>query len=205
MSNNDTVASAAYFSGVLGVVRAIQKRTLRKKHEDQHWLNAYMRYHLEWLIELRLIYKLVEFIGQDDKAKIPLGDRVAVSTGVRRSGSSIVPAAGGQEMVRAMDHDFGYSNLTPSVTLRCNIPNDMSGSFFSGGVDGFGQISLTLRDSIFDGSRVFDHCAQLCDTLWRSDLKPAALALQTDGGVDHNLNRVETKFSLIRRRAFASC
>lgn len=27
--------------------------------------------HLEWLIELRLLYKLVEFIGQDDKAEIP--------------------------------------------------------------------------------------------------------------------------------------
>ena len=88
-----------------------------------------MHYHLEWLIELRLIYKLVEFVGQDDKAKIPLGNRVAVSTGVCRSGSSIVPAGGGQKMLRAMDHDFGYANLTPSVTLRCNIPNNMSGFF----------------------------------------------------------------------------
>ena len=79
-------------------------------------------------------------------------------------------------MFCAMDHDFGYSNLTPSVTLRCNIPNDMSGSFFSGGVDGFGQIFLILRDSIFDGLRVIDHCAQLCDTLQSSDLKPTALA-----------------------------
>ena len=100
-------------------------------------------------------------------------------------------------MLRAMDHDFHYANLTPSVTLRCNIPGDMSGSFFSGGVDGFGQISVTLRDSVFDASRVFDHCAQLCDTLTRSDLKPTVLALQTDGGVDHGLGRAQTKVALI--------
>ena len=196
-ANNDTVEKAAHFAGVLGVKRAIQKRTLSKEHEDQHWVNAMTRYHLEWIIELRLLTKLVEFFGQDDKAKIPVGDRVAVSTGVRRSATSIVPVEGGQEMLRAMDHDFGYGNLTPSVTLRCNIPNDMSGSFFSGGVDGFGQIFVTLRDSIFDGSTVFDHCAQLCDTLERRNLNPTVLMTQYDGGVDHSLVRAETKMALI--------
>ena len=41
--NNHTVASAALFSGALGVIRAVQTRTLRKEHVDQHWVNAMVR------------------------------------------------------------------------------------------------------------------------------------------------------------------
>ena len=74
VANNDTVEKAAHFIGRLGVIRAIQTRTLRKQHPDQHWNNAYTRYHLEWIIELRLLCNLVEFFGQDDKAKIALGE-----------------------------------------------------------------------------------------------------------------------------------
>lgn len=119
---------------------------------------------LEWLVELRGKYEFVEFFGQDDKAKIPVGDKVAVSTGVRSSTTGIVDAsqvANGNNPLRSMDHDFSYANLTPSVTLRGNIPPEIGGSFFTGGEDGFGQIFVTLRDSVFDPSEVFDHTAQL--------------------------------------------
>lgn len=119
---------------------------------------------LEWLVELRGKYEFVEFFGQDDKAKIPVGDKVAVSTGVRSSTTGIVDAsqvANGNNPLRSMDHDFSYANLTPSVTLRGNIPPEIGGSFFTGGEDGFGQIFATLRDSVFDPSEVFDHTAQL--------------------------------------------
>ena len=83
---------------------------------------------------------------------------------MRSSTVGIVPAnqiANGNNPLQSMDHDFHYANLTPSVTLRCNIPPVMGGSFFTGGEDGFGQICTTLRDSIFDPSEVFDHTAQL--------------------------------------------
>ena len=58
------------------MIRAVQSRTLRKEHEDQHWVNAYTRYWLEWMVELHGQYKLVEFFGQDDKAKIPVGEPI---------------------------------------------------------------------------------------------------------------------------------
>ena len=64
-----------------------------------------------------------------------------------------------------MDHDFHYANLVVSVLLQGNIPDSMAGSFFSGGEEGFGQIFVTLHDAIFDHSEVFDHTAQLVDTL----------------------------------------
>ncbi|KAL7552225.1 hypothetical protein ACHAWF_016995 [Thalassiosira exigua] len=134
--NNHTVEAASKFSGQLGVKRAIQTRTLRKQHPDQHWVNAYTRYVLEWLIQLRKKSpSSVEFFGQDDKAKIPMG-----------------------------------------------------GSFFTGGEEGHGQVFVTT---------VFDHTAQLIDTLTHQSLSPSVFALQTDGGPDHSLKRLQTKLALI--------
>ena len=97
-----------------------------------------------------------------------------------------------------MDHDFHYANITPSVTLLCNIPDDISGSFYMGDEDGgTGQIFVTLRDSIFDPSEVYDHCAQLIDVLRQKGFNPTVLVLQTDGGPDHSLKRVAVKLALI--------
>ena len=48
------------------------------------------------------------------------------------------------EAMKAMDHDFHVGNIVPSVTLRCNIPEDVSESFFIGDEDGYGQIFVTL-------------------------------------------------------------
>ena len=89
---------------------------------------------LEWLVELRGKYEFVRFFGQDDKAKIPVGYKVAVSTGVRSSTTGIVDASqvvNGNNPLRSMDHDFLYANLTPSVTLRGKIPPEIGGSFFT--------------------------------------------------------------------------
>ena len=106
---------------------------------------------------------------------------------------------GGQPL-RAMDHDFHCSNGIAAVTLRCNIPKDVTGSFFIGAnEDGYGQIFVTLRDATFDPShsQVFDHCAQLIDCLRRKGLNPTVLVLQTDGGPDHSLKRAATKLACI--------
>ena len=66
----------------------------------------------------------------------------------------------------ALDHDFHKGSIVPAVLLRCNIPSDISGFFFCGDeVEGYGEIFVTLRDAIFDSSRVFDHAAQLIDTM----------------------------------------
>ena len=152
---------------------------------------------MEWLVELKSKYDGVEFFGQDDKAKIPVGDKVPVSTGVRANNKGIT-AVGAKTQLAAMDHDFHCSNLIPAVTLQCNIPPDVSGSFFIGDEEeGNGQIFVTLRDATFDPSKVLDHCAQLIDALRKKGLSPTVLVLQTDGGPDHSLKRVATKLALI--------
>jgi hypothetical protein len=65
------------------------------------------------LIELRKEYPGVEFFGQDDKAKLAVGDEVAISTGVRSNKKSIVATR-----LHAMDYDFHYANTIPLVTLH---------------------------------------------------------------------------------------
>ena len=148
------------------------------------------------MVELKSKYDGVEFFGQDDKAKIPCGDEVPVSTGVRANNRGIVSIGG--PGLGAMDHDFHCSNGIAAVTLRCNIPKDVSGSFFIGDEEGgFGQIFVTLRDATFDPSNVFDHCAQLIDCIRKKGLNPTVLVLQTDGGPDHSLKRAATKLALI--------
>jgi hypothetical protein len=119
--NNDTVKKAALLSGRLGVKRAIQTRTLRKEHPDQHWVNCMNLYHFEWIIKLRSLTNGVEFFGQDDKAKIPVGDSVAVSTGVRSNDRSSIVSAEEENSLTAMDHDF-HSVLSCRVVViarRC--------------------------------------------------------------------------------------
>ena len=162
-----------------------------------HHTSLQTKYYLQWMVQLKKEYDGVEFFGQDDKAKIPCGDKVpVVSTGVRANNKGI-ESTGGQPL-RAMDHDFHCSNGIAAVTLRCNIPKDVTGSFFIGSdEDGYGQIFVTLRDATFDPSQVFDHCAQLIDCLRRKGLDPTVLVLQTDGGPDHSLKRAATKLACI--------
>ena len=94
-----------------------------------------------------------------------------------RSSTTGIVDANMDNPLGAMDHNFGCASLTPSATLRCNMPDEIGGSFFTGGEDGYGQIFTTLRDSIFDGSKVFDHTAQLIDVMLRQNIIPTLLVL----------------------------
>ena len=94
-----------------------------------------------------------------------------------RANNKGIVAIDDEKGLKAMYHDFHYVNIIPSVILRCNIPDSVAGSFFIGDEDGTGQIFVTLRDAIFDPSEVYDHCAQLIDTLRRKGLSPTVLVL----------------------------
>ncbi|KAL7547981.1 hypothetical protein ACHAWF_011257 [Thalassiosira exigua] len=191
--------AAFKFTGMLEIRRAVQARTLRKEHPDQHWVNALTRYYLEWVIELKHKhgYDGVEFFGQDDKAKILIGDKVPVSTGVRANNTGIV-SVNDESGLKALDHDFHVGNMIAAATLRGNIPEDMSGSFFIGDEErGTGQIFVTLRCAIFNPSEIFDHCAQLIDAICSKSLTPSVLVLQTDGGPDHSMKRIAVKLALV--------
>ena len=120
--------------------------------------------------------------------------QVHVSTGVRANNRGIVQADCND--LNACDHDFCRGRGICSATLRSNIPSSIAGSFFIGNEDDQGQIFVTLRDGVFDGSEIFDHCAQLCDVMAHKGLTPTVVVLQTDGGPDHSLKRVAVKNAL---------
>lgn len=115
---------------------------------------------------------------------------------MRANNKGIVPS-NDPTALKALDHDFHVGNIIPSVTLLCNIPDDITVSFFIGGKDGTGQIHVTLRDSVFDPSKIIDHCAQLIATLRLQGLKPTVLVVQTDGGPDHSLKRVAVQLAMV--------
>ena len=68
------------------------------------------------------------------------------------------------------------------VNIRCDVSY-------------YGQLFVTLLDAVFHASVVYNHCAQLVDTLKKAGHAPTVLVLQTDGGPDHSLKRIATKVS----------
>ena len=131
------------FTGLFQCFYGVQSRTLQKVHPDQHWVNALMWSYLKWLIEIYLQCNQVAFVGQDDKAKTPVGGTVPISTGVRANNSGIV-AVGDEARMKALDHEFHVGNITPSVTLLAKIPDSIAGSFFIGNEDGEGGDGQTF-------------------------------------------------------------
>ena len=65
--------------------------------------------------------------------------------------------------------------------------------------DGYGQLFMTLRDSVLDPSGMFDHCSQLVNTLKITGLKVTVLVLQTDG------RRPGSLFETSHHAIFPSC
>lgn len=207
--NDQTVKAAEKLTGRLGVIRKVQRRTLRNQHPDQHFVNASTKYFKEKLVDCRnkCGRKHVRFYGQDDKAKIPVGADVPISSGARRIQKSIVPTDPSLNTNFAADHDWSNASIVPSVTMHGNVPNEYDGSFFAGGEAGDGEITVTLNDATFNKSDVFVHTAQLLLDLRTRPAEPESeksaadelmvLLLQTDGGPDHNLNFLRSRLALM--------
>lgn len=207
--NDETVKAAEKLTGRLGVIRKVQRRTLRNQHPDQHFVNASTKYFKEKLVDCRnkCGRKTVRFYGQDDKAKIPVGTDIPISSNARRIQAPIVPTDPSLNTNFAADHDWSNASIIPSVTMHGNVPNDYNGSFFGGGEGGDGEITVTLNDATFNKSDVFVHTAQLLLDLRTRHAEPGSeksaadelmlLLLQTDGGPDHNLNFLRSRLALM--------
>ena len=120
---------------------------------------------------------------------------MAVSTGVRQYGTRTgLVYVDGEIGLAALDHDFHKGSIVTAVLLQCNIPSDMSGFFFCGDeFEGYGEIFVTLRDAIYDPSRVFDQAAHLIDITQMKELNPSVFVFQADGGTDRSIKRLQTK------------
>ena len=105
-------------------------------------------------------------MGQDDKSKIPVGDHVLVSTGVRINQKGIFLVDDNENTNKAADHDFSKGKIVASVTLFGNIPTEYGGYFYGGGKeDRHGEIHTVLCEATFYASNLFYCNAKLFETI----------------------------------------
>src|SRR3989440_11993026 len=105
----------------------VQGRLLQKNSDDAHYCAALFWYLREFCIQYR---QWTCLISADDKHKVPIGEDVAVSTGVQNRRSIVTQ----NNTLAATDHDFTKLSLTPLITFLITIPDDISGSLYEGQV-----------------------------------------------------------------------
>lgn len=174
---------ALNFTSKINVQYKIQSRQLRVSHLDAHYCAAQLKYLKEMSVELR-DSALLFFC--DDKAKVSIGEpKAPVSTGVRGR-ATIVPV---NSTLCALDHDMTKASLTPSVYLKCDIPESAAQSFVQG------EVTNIVNDSVFETSGPFRHAASIVRIAAKENKK--ILLRFTDGGTDQRNNLESVKCSSI--------
>lgn len=180
---NPYTHKALNFTSKINVQYKIQHRQLRVSHPDAHYCAAQLKYLKEMSVELR---DLAVLFFCDDKAKVSIGEpKAPVSTGVRGK-ATIVPV---NSTLCALDHDMTKASLTPSVYLKCDIPESAAQSFVQG------EVTNVVNDSVFETSGPFRHAASLVKIAVKEDKK--ILLRFTDGGTDQRNNLESVKCSSI--------
>ena len=97
------------------------------------------------------------------------------------------------EMFQVGDHDFTKFSLIPSVSLSVDIPDDVSGSWYSG------DVFIGLKEGVFEPSSPHRHMTELQDIIETKNLlsNKSALFIYSDGRPDHRLTYLSVQLSLI--------
>ena len=90
-----------------------------------------------------------------------------------------------------VDHDFTKCSVIPSVTLLCDVPETIDGSFYRG------QVFVGIKDAILEPSSPLRHSTELSKILREQNNNSAILLLYTDGGPDHNVTFFSVQLGLI--------
>ena len=183
---NDHAKRALAHTGRFKVRFKVQQRQFRKDHVDSHYAAALFRYQREYAV---LFKDHSMFYCIDDKHRIKVGEPGFPVAAAER-GRQVLQASGSRFLVG--DHDFTKFGLIPSVALQITIPDDISGSWYSG------KVNIGLKESAFEPSSPLRHACELNQLIAtaESDRKPI-LFLYSDGGPDHRLTYVSVQVSLI--------
>lgn len=167
---NPYIKTAWNFTSAINIQYKIQRRQLRATHLDQHYCACIYKYLRERAVEL--VNKCC-LVCCDDKAKVAVGEPgFSISTGVRGK-KTLAPST---TTLSAGDHDMSKASLTPSVILKVDVPQSSDQSFVQG------QVSVSVNDSVFQGSTPFRHAISIGKSMDRS---AKILLKYSDGGVDH--------------------
>lgn len=184
---NATTNAASKYTGRFEIKYKVQSCQLSKFHIDAHYCAALFRY--MWLFAIKY-RKYCFLICADDKHKVPIGEGIASSSGVRNK-PSLVPA---NMELTASDHDFTKFSLTPSVIIFCDIPTCISDSFYSG------QVYVSYKNTVFQPSSALCHSTEFYKTILRQYNNgniPEIFLLYTDGGPDHRNTFGSVQIALI--------
>lgn len=106
----------------------VQQRQFRKDPPDAHYAAGIFRYQPEYAVCVR---EHSMFVCLDDKHRNKIGEPGFPVAAAER-GRQVLQAAGSRFLVG--DHDFTKFGVIPSVAFNVSIPDDISGSWYSGKV-----------------------------------------------------------------------
>ena len=139
------------------------------------------------------------FISCDDKAKESFGEPgSAISSGVRGK-KTIVPTT---TTLGSLDHDVDHKgSIIPTVNMVCDIPDDISGTFYRG------NVHVTFKESVFQPSCSYRAILELIQLLRSEGFDNTVrehLYLFTDGGAEHRVCFESVKIRLIMFKEFGA-
>ena len=181
-------AAAVRYTGRFPIHLKVQSRSLRKFSFDAHYMNAFFKY----LKSLAVLYRpLLDLFCLDDKNNIKVGPAGHPISSLMRNKKVLVLEG---NVPLALDHDYGFMKLSPSVFLRVSVPDTLEGSFYNG------TVSVVNRDVAFDPSSAKRAASDLISVMDKSSLilpngnyiKPM-LALKTDGGPERRTSFVTVR------------
>ena len=163
----------------------IQRCQLRLFHPDDHFCAALLKYMKHLAIKVR--DDCIMFC-YDDKAKVYLGEPGTVLSTGARSKKTLAPTS---TTIAALDHDVNHKgSLTPSVYLRCDIPDEPSRSFCRG------TVTTVINDSIFQSSSPMRHAVTIVKEVKKLEKAPSILLKFSGGGTDQCNTLESVKCSL---------
>ena len=163
----------------------VQQRQWRKQHEDSHYAACLFRYEREYAL---LVRDHAIFVCIDDKHRIKVGEPDAPVSSAERGRHVIVHSG---TSLQSSDHDFTTFSIIPSVILLCEIPSEISGSWYDG------DVKVMFKEGAFEPSSPLRHSAELANTIFGQVITKPVLFIYSDGGPDHRVNYISVKIALI--------
>jgi len=161
---------AIHHTGHFKVRFKVQQCQFRKEHPDSHYAAGVIRYLREYAVFIR---EHCMFYCLDDKHRIKIGEP-NVTVAAAECGHRVFTAPGSEFLVA--DHDFKKLSFIPSVFFNVCIPDDISGSWYSG------KVHINLKEGYFEPSSPIRHASELFSLIKTDVQSKPVLFLCTDGG-----------------------
>ena len=124
---------------------SFKSRLVRADHPDSKYAAVHYKYLKHFTVKFQENCLMICLV---DKANVPVGEPgKPQATGVRGHNRSLAPVDG--PVVSALDHDFHFAGIVPSVAFVMHLPHSTLDSFFSE------KVYVTCKEKIFEQFSTF--------------------------------------------------